>query len=152
MTYGTVPRKKRDREVQPLVEAQLPARLKQDALDAKYTGRPVPQADLPAHLTPAALATTYAGKTNIYAALAKNPDNLVSGAVTVDSNNLVTSAAVVWPDGTPGTLTITSRDASNAVLAYTISYGSPVTNTYTQPTITRNSSGAAINVPQIVVS
>lgn len=99
-----------------------------------------------------ALSATYAGKANVYAALAKNPDNLVNGAVTVDSNNLVTSAAVVWPDGTPGTLTITSRDANNAVLAYNITYGSPVTKTYTQPTITRNTAGAATNVPQIVVS
>jgi hypothetical protein len=49
--------------------------------------------------------------------LAKNPDTLIAGAVTVDGNNLVTSAAVLWPDGTPGTLTITSRDANSAVTA-----------------------------------
>ena len=34
----------------------------------------------------------------------------------------------------------------------TFTYGSPVTKTYTQPTITRNAAGAATNVPQIVVS
>lgn len=98
--------------------------------------------------TAAALTATYAS----YISLAKNPDSLIAGAVTVDANNLVTSAAVVWPDGTPGTLTITSRDATNAVTAYNITYGSPVTKTYTQPTITRNAAGAATNVPQIVVS
>jgi hypothetical protein len=38
------------------------------------------------------------------------------------------------------------------VLAYNITYGSPVTKTFTQPTITRNTAGAATNVPQIVVS
>lgn len=84
--------------------------------------------------------------------LAKNPDMLIAGAVTVDANNLVTSAAVVWPDGTPGTLTITSRDSNNAVLGYNVTYGSPVTKTFTQPTITRNAAGAATNVPQIVVT
>lgn len=98
--------------------------------------------------TSPALSATYAGLIQ----LAKNPDTLIAGAVTVDSNNLVTSAAVLWPDSTPGTLTITSRDTNGAVLAYNITYGSPVTKTFTQPTITRNSAGAATNVPQIVVS
>ena|SRR5690242_8203304 len=98
--------------------------------------------------TRAELSATYASYVN----LAKNPDSLIAGAVTVDGNNLVTSAAVLWPDGTPGTLTITSRDSNNAVLAYNITYGSPVTKTFTQPTITRNAAGAATNVPQIVVS
>jgi hypothetical protein len=96
----------------------------------------------------AALNATYAGLVQ----LAKNPDTLIAGAVTVDGNDLVTSAAVAWPDGTPGTLTITSRDSNGAVLAYNITYGSPVTKTFTQPTITRNANGAATNVPQIVVS
>lgn len=83
---------------------------------------------------------------------AKNPDLLVTGAITLDSSDLVTSAVVAWPDGSPGTLTITSRDSTNAVLAYNITYGSPVTKTYTQPTITRNANGAATNVPAIVVT
>lgn len=96
----------------------------------------------------AAQNATYAS----YIQLAKNPDTLIAGAVTVDGNNLVTSAVVQWPNGTPGTLTITSRDANNAVTAYNITYGSPVTKTFTQPTITRNAAGAATNVPQIVVS
>ena len=100
--------------------------------------------------TGAALASV--GSKPLYPALAKNPDLLVTGVVSVDANNLVTTAAVVWPDGTPGTLTITSRDALGAVLSYNITYGSPVTKTYTQPTITRNASGAATNVPSIVVS
>jgi hypothetical protein len=105
-------------------------------------------AGLPDYLQPAALNATYAGLVQ----LAKNPDTLIAGAVTVDGSNLVTSAAVKWPDGTPGTLTITSRDANSAVLGYNITYGSPVTKTFTQPTITRNAAGAATNVPQIVVS
>jgi hypothetical protein len=95
-----------------------------------------------------ALNATYAGLVQ----LAKNPDTLIAGAVTVDGSDQVTSAAVLWPDGTPGTLTITSRDATGAVTAYNITYGSPANKTFTQPTITRNSNGAATNVPQIVVS
>lgn len=83
---------------------------------------------------------------------AKTPDLLVTGAVTVDGNDLVTSAAVVWPDGSVGTLTITSRDSNSAVLGYNITYGSPVTKTFTQPTITRNTNGVATNVPAIVVT
>ncbi|MBT2537193.1 hypothetical protein [Arthrobacter sp. ISL-69] len=94
------------------------------------------------------LSATYAGLIQ----LAKNPDTLIAGAVTVDGSDLVTSAAVLWPDGSPGTLTITARHATGAVNAYNITYGSPVTKTFTQPTITRNSNGAATNVPQIVVS
>lgn len=85
-------------------------------------------------------------------AAAKNPDLLIVGAVTVDSLDQVTSAAVVWPDGAPGTLTITARHSTGAVNAYNITYGSPVTKTFTQPAITRNATGAATNVPQIVVS
>ena len=98
--------------------------------------------------TKTALSATYAGLVQ----LAKNPDTLIAGAITLDASDLVTSAAVKWPDGSPGTLTITSRDANGAVLAYNITYGSPVTKTFTQPTITRSASGAATNVPQIVVS
>jgi hypothetical protein len=94
------------------------------------------------------LSSTYVGLKQA----AKNPDMLIAGAVTLDGNDLVTSAVVQWPDGTPGTLTITSRDAAGSVLAYNITYGSPVTKTFTQPTITRNANGAATNVPQIVVS
>lgn len=83
---------------------------------------------------------------------AKNPDLLIAGDVTLDGADQVTAATVLWPDGTPGTLTITGRHTSGAVTDYTITYGSPVTKTFTQPTITRNANGAATNVPQIVVS
>ncbi|MDJ0467288.1 hypothetical protein [Rhodococcoides fascians] len=64
------------------------------------------------------------------------------------------SAAVVWPDGTPGTFTVETVSTAfpGAVDGYRITYGSPVTKTYTQPTITRNAAGAATAVPAIVVS
>jgi hypothetical protein len=103
---------------------------------------------VPPTLTPAVLNATYVGLIQA----AKNPDLLIAGAVTLNGSDEVTSAAVLWPDGTPGTLTITARHATGAVNAYNITYGSPVTKTFTQPTITRNANGAATNVPQIVVS
>lgn len=83
---------------------------------------------------------------------AKSPELLITGAITVDGNDQITTAAVVWPDGTPGTLTVTARHATGAINAYTITYGAPVTKTFVQPAITRNSNGAATNVPQIVAS
>jgi len=81
--------------------------------------------------------------------LAKNPDTIVAGAVTGDP--LVT-AAVIWPGNIPGMLTITERHGTGAVNAYNITHGDPVTKTFTQPAITRATSGAATNVPQIVVT
>lgn len=85
---------------------------------------------------------------------AKNPDLLVTGTITRDSNGAATSAPVVWPDGTPGTYTATTLSTAfpGAVDAYTITYGSPVTKTYTQPAVTRDASGAATNVPAITVA
>jgi hypothetical protein len=103
---------------------------------------------LPTRLGDTALNATYVGLIQA----AKNPDLLIAGAVTLDGSDQVTSAVVQWPDGSPGTLTITSRDANGAVLAYNITYGSPITKTFTQPAITRNANGAATLVPQIVVS
>lgn len=71
-------------------------------------------------------------------AWAKSPDTLVAGALTY-SGGLLASAAVVWPDGATGTLTITSRQfGTNAVAAYTITRVTDAgTKTYTRSTITR---------------
>ncbi|NUR17309.1 MAG: hypothetical protein HOQ13_13505 [Dermatophilaceae bacterium] len=88
------------------------------------------------------------------ASLARNPDALIAGTVTRDSNGAATSAPVVWPDGTPGTYTalVVSTAFPGAVDSYSITYGSPAIKTYTQPTITRNADGAATTVPAITVS
>ncbi|WP_213572474.1 hypothetical protein [Rhodococcus sp. USK13] len=100
--------------------------------------------------TRAALDATYATHAN----LARNPDLLIVGTVTRNGNGAATSAPVVWPDGSPGTYTATTLSTAfpGAVDAYTITYGSPVTRTYTQPAVTRNAAGAATAVPAIVVS
>jgi hypothetical protein len=92
--------------------------------------------------------------TSFYVQLAALPDLLIVGAITRDANGAATSAAVVWPDGSPGNYTATSVSTAfpGAVDAYTITYGSPVTKTYTQPTVTRNSLGAVTLRPAITVS
>jgi hypothetical protein len=96
----------------------------------------------------------YAPQQETYKQLARTPDLLIAGTITRNSNEAAISAPVVWPDGTPGTYTATALSASfpGAVDAYTITYGSPVTKTYTQPAVTRNAAGAATAVPAIVVS
>lgn len=86
---------------------------------------------------------------------ARSPDLLVAGTVTRDANGAATSAPVVWPNGQPGTYTADTISTAfpGAVDGYHITYGSPVTKTFTQPTITRDATtGAATNVPAIVVS
>ena len=86
---------------------------------------------------------------------ARNPDLLIVGAVTRDSNGASTSAPVVWPDGSAGVYTATSVSAAfpGAVDAYTITkVTGGVTTTYTQPAVTRNSSGAATTVPAMTAA
>jgi hypothetical protein len=84
-------------------------------------------------------------------ALAAVPDALIFDAtITRDSNGAVTSADVLWPDGTAGTFTGTPSSAFPGALdGYAITYGAL---TYTQPTMTRDSNGAVIARPAITVS
>lgn len=112
-------------------DKHLPDRLKKDSLDGSYA--PVSET---------------------YRQLARTPDVLIAGAVTRNSDGAATSAPVVWPDGTAGTYTATTLSTAfpGAVDAYAVTYGSPVTKTYTQPAVTRNADGAATAVPAIVVS
>ena len=90
----------------------------------------------------------------VNAQLARVPDSLITGAITRDANGAATSAPVVWPDGTPGTYTalVMSSIFPGAVDSYKVTYGSPATKTYTQPTITRDVNGVAVTVPAITVS
>ena len=108
----------------------------------------LPEAQVPARLAAAGLSATFVS----FIAAAKNPDILIVGSITRNANDVVTSASVVWPDGTVGTFTTDTIDASGAINSYHITYGSPVTKTFTQPVITRSATGAATSVPQIVVS
>ncbi|MGK9270514.1 hypothetical protein KXR83_05875 [Williamsia muralis] len=108
----------------------------------------------PTSETKATLDTTYAPQQETYKQLARTPELLIAGTIVRNSDEAATSAPVVWPDGAPGTYTATTLSSAfpGAVDAYTITYGSPVTKTYTQPAVTRNASGAATAVPAIVVS
>lgn len=93
--------------------------------------------------------------TALYPTLAADPDSIIVGAITRDANGASTAAGVVWPDATPGTYTATtlSADFPGAVDAYTVTYGSPPTKTYTQPAVTRDPSTGAVTVrPAIVES
>jgi hypothetical protein len=86
------------------------------------------------------------------AAWAKDLDSLVVGSVTRNASGHLQGAQVVWPDGATGILTATTRAEDGAVMSYTITRVTDAgTSTYTQPTITRDSSGAATNVPQMTV-
>lgn len=91
---------------------------------------------------------------SMFKSLVRNPDSIIVGSVTRDTNGAATSAAVVWPDGSAGTYTalVLSTSFLGAVDSYRITYGSPVTKTYTQPSVTRDSDGAVISVPAIVVT
>lgn len=84
--------------------------------------------------------------------LARTPDQIIVGAVTRDANGAATTAAVTWPDGTTGIYTADTVSTlfPGAVDAYHITYGT--SRTYTQPAVTRDSSGAVITLPAIVVS
>ena len=86
-------------------------------------------------------------------ALARVPEALFSGAVTVNADGVPTSANVVWPDSVTGVYSGTaSVDFPGALDAYTITRAGSPTKTYTQPAVTRNASGAITNRPAIVVS
>lgn len=85
---------------------------------------------------------------------AMGPELLITGAVTRGSNGEALSASVIWPDGDTGVYEATtiSMVLPGAVDAYTITKIGDVTHTYTQPKITRDSTGAVTNRPAITVS
>lgn len=90
------------------------------------------------------------------ARLAKDPDLLITGAITRNTDGVATSATLSWPDGSTGTYTVDTFNAviPTAVDGYHVTYvpSSGPTKTYTQPAITRDSTGAPTNIPAITVS
>jgi hypothetical protein len=101
----------------------------------------------------AADATSKANAVNtaLYLSLASNPDALIVGTITRDGNGAATAAGVVWPDGTTGDYTalVVSTEFPGAVDSYEVTYGS---QTYTQPTVTRDVNGAVTVRPAITVT
>jgi hypothetical protein len=88
---------------------------------------------------------------NLFAAA--TPDAMFVGAITVDANGAATGATVAWPDGTTGTYAGTvSGTFPGLIDSYTITYGSPIAKTYTQPAVTRDGAGNITNRPAITVA
>jgi hypothetical protein len=88
-------------------------------------------------------------------ALAQSLDVLIYGTVTRDVNGAAVSANVAWPDGATGVYTATrvSTAFPGAVDAYTVTHVlNGVTTTYTQPAVTRDSTGAVTNKPTMTVA
>lgn len=103
-----------------------------------------------------AIPTQAAGDT--YTSLLKvqagNPDAMVSGTITRNTDGAATTFTVLWPDGATGTFTGAPSTAfPGAVDAWTITHTlNGTTQTYTQPTVTRDANGAVTNRPNIVVT
>jgi hypothetical protein len=73
-------------------------------------------------------------------------------SITRDSDGTVSSATVVWPDGSEGTFTRTTKNSTwLAVDAYTITHTSSG-QTVAQSAVTRNSGGEVITKPVLTIS
>lgn len=73
-------------------------------------------------------------------------------AVTYDSDGVVTTATVKWPDGSAGTFTTTTKNSTwLAVDAYTISH-TDSSNTVTQTAVTRDVNGQVTVKPALTVA
>lgn len=92
---------------------------------------------------------------DLLVSLAQLLDPIIAGPVTRDGNGAAISASLVWPDGATGDYTATQISTAfpGAVDAYTCTHVlGGVTTTYTQPAVTRDSSGAVINKPAMTVA
>ena len=123
--------------------------LKKTDLDTAYASA-AQGAKADAALTKAVADASYA----TLGSLAANPDQLAVGTITRSTSGAATSFGVVWPDGATGTFTGTeSITTPGAIDSYTVTHVlSGVTTTYTQPTLTRDASGAVTARPALVVS
>lgn len=84
---------------------------------------------------------------------AADPEPMIFGDITRDSDGVATSAAVQWPDGATGTYTATSVADDGAVNAYTVTHvAGGATKTVTQPEMTRDDDGNVIRRPEMTVS
>ncbi|OGO26420.1 MAG: hypothetical protein A2136_05440 [Chloroflexi bacterium RBG_16_54_11] len=73
-------------------------------------------------------------------------------AINRDSDGVITTATVKWPDGSGGTFTTTSKNSTwLAIDAYTISH-TVSGKTVTQAAVTRNSSGDVTVKPALTVA
>lgn len=98
-----------------------------------------------------AVTNPVTGGNRFIESLVRNPDGLISGNIKRDGSGAITSASVIFPDGVEGIYTalVLSADFPGAVDSYSITYGS---RTYTQPAVTRDSSGAVTVLPDLEFS
>jgi len=79
----------------------------------------------------------------------------LSEAFTIaDSSGLLTSSAITWPDGTPGTYTCTDENVEWGVAdAFTLTYvRGGTTLTVTQASVTRDANGVVTNRPALTIA
>lgn len=75
-------------------------------------------------------------------------------SATRDANGAITTASIVWPDGTTGVFTTDTASTAfpGAIDAWHATYLSTPTKTATQPAVTRDSNGAVTAQPTITIS
>ncbi len=73
-------------------------------------------------------------------------------SIIYDSDGVLSSASVTWPDGSSGTLTVTAKNSTwLAVDAYQITHNDSG-KTITQSAVTRDSNGAVTSKPALTIS
>lgn len=75
-------------------------------------------------------------------------------SATRDANGAITTASIVWPDGTAGVFTtdIASTAFPGAIDAWHATYAGTPAKTVTQPAVTRDANGAVTAQPAITIS
>lgn len=74
-------------------------------------------------------------------------------AINRDSDDVITTASVLWPDGRTGTFTTTVKNNTFLTVdAFTITYNGAPARTITQPLVTRNANGATTVIPNLIIS
>jgi hypothetical protein len=99
-------------------------------------------------------ATLHAWRPGSATWLKANVNNVAYTSITRDANGAVTSATVVWPDGVDGVYTADNVSSAfpGAVDAFHVTYVGTPTRTVTQAAVTRDSTGAVMAQPELVVS
>jgi hypothetical protein len=73
-------------------------------------------------------------------------------SATRDSDGVITTASVLWPDGSAGTFTRTTKNATFLTIdAYTVTH-TDSGKTATQPAVTRDASGNVTAQPALTIA
>lgn len=80
--------------------------------------------------------------------LATEPEQIIVGAISRNASNGITSAPVIWPDGSAGVFTALTFNPTfpGAIDSYTVTH-EDLDIVYFQPTVTRNAAGFVTNRP-----